>query len=130
MIMDCKEIRNRLLEGGPEPPGADGHLAACPRCAAFARRLALARGALRDRGCDALPDGGFAARVAARLPRRPVGGELLGWAAVRTLPAALLLALVLAGMAAAETAPPDSLLVAEPSSSQLFAWSAQAGEIR
>jgi hypothetical protein len=110
----------------PKPSEVAAHLAACPGCTGFARRLALARGALREGGCEVLPDGGFAARLAARLPRRHPGGELLGWAALRALPAALLLALVLAGLAAAEISPPDSLLVDDPSTSQLLAWSAQA----
>ena len=123
MTMDCTAIKDRLVAGGdPAAPPLATHLAGCPGCAAFARRLALARRTLAEPACEVLPDPGFAARVTARLPRPT---DLMGWAAVRALPAAILLALVLAGLGAADVTPPTSLLVDEPSSSQLLAWSAQ-----
>jgi hypothetical protein len=129
MTMEHDTIKDRLLAGeDPATPGLASHLAGCPGCAEFARRLGLVRGTLRQPGGDVLPDPGFAARVMARLPR---SADLLGWAALRALPAALLLALILAGLSAADIAPPASLLVDEPSSSQLLAWSAQApGDLR
>jgi hypothetical protein len=122
--MRCSRIENRLLAGEPPNGGAlAAHLASCDRCAAFARRLALAHLCLQQHGPEAQPDGAFVAGVMARLPRSP---EVLGWIAVRALPAALLLALLLIGFGAAESSPsPVSMLFEEPSRNQLLAWSMQ-----
>ena len=56
-------------------------------------RLLQARLLLQRHHANVEPDAGFADRVAARLKRDPA--EMLGWAALRLLPASLLLALVL-----------------------------------
>lgn len=56
------------------------------------RRIELARDALRDHHARLEPDAGFAARVLARLPAAP---DPLRWAALRLLPAALAVALLL-----------------------------------
>ena len=61
-------------------------------------RLAEARRWLREHHAGVEPDSGFAARVAARLSRDPA--EDLGRAALRLLPAAIALGLVLAWLAA------------------------------
>jgi hypothetical protein len=139
---DCRRFREQLCEppapaghGAPAAPAADWvsrHLASCPDCAAFARRLELARQALAGpRSAPAIePDPYFPARVLARIARP---AELIGWAAFRALPAALGLALALAWLglsAPAPPAPPPSPLLAEPpSSEQLLAWSSLSPEV-
>jgi hypothetical protein len=71
------------------------HLEGCAACADYARRLADAVGALADHHAGAEPDAAFAARVVTSLPARD---DALGRAAMRLLPAALALVLVLAGL--------------------------------
>ncbi len=113
-----------------------GHLASCADCAAFARRLELVRQALASplatsEGGEIEPDAQFAARVLARVARP---AELIGWAAFRTLPAALGLALALAGLGwlglpGAAAAPPSPLVDELPSSDQLLTWSSLPPEV-
>jgi hypothetical protein len=84
--MDCRTVKDRLMRSERDGEAA-AHLDACPECAAFARRLALAREALGEPAApaDAMePDASFALRVVQRLPRP---AEVLGWAALRSLPA-------------------------------------------
>jgi len=138
---DCRRLREQLCE--PAAPGGHGaptsdraarHLASCPDCAAFARRLELARQALAGpRPAPAIePDPYFPARVLARIARP---AELIGWAAFRALPAALGLALALAWLglsmpASSPPTPPASPLLDEPpSSEQLLAWSSLSPEV-
>jgi hypothetical protein len=137
----CRRLREQLCE--PAPPAGDDalaaeraarHLASCPDCAAFARRLELARQALAGpRPAPAIePDPYFPARVLARIARP---SELIGWAAFRALPAALGLALALAWLglsmpASPPPTPPASPLLDEPpSSEQLLAWSSLSPEV-
>jgi hypothetical protein len=77
------------------------------------------------------PDAHFPARVLARVARP---ADLIGWAAFRALPAALGLALALAGLGLlglppAAAAPPSSLLDEPPSSDQLLTWSSLSPEV-
>jgi hypothetical protein len=146
---DCRRLREQLCEpaapaghGAPAPTaltaltgdGASRHLASCPDCAAFARRLELARQALAGPGLAPAiePDSYFPARVLARIARP---SELIGWAAFRALPAALGLALALAwlGLSAPSSSPPtppaSPLLDEPPSSEQLLAWSSLSPEV-
>ena len=150
----CRRVRDQLCQpaAAGSASGVTGHLASCPDCAAFARRLELAREALRrPPGAPAMPenpenpvnpanpenpenlepDPYFAVRVLARVARP---ADLLGWAAFRTLPAALGLALALAGLGwlglpAATAAPASPLLDEPPSSDQLLTWSSLSPEI-
>ncbi|MBV8200109.1 MAG: hypothetical protein JOZ15_05735 [Acidobacteria bacterium] len=165
----CRRVRDQLCQpaAAGSASGVTGHLASCPDCAAFARRLELAREALRrPPGAPAMPvnlenpelpvnldnpanpvnpvnpanpenpeniepDPYFAQRVLARLARP---ADLLGWAAFRTLPAALGLALALAGLGwlglpAVTAAPASPLLDEPPSSDQLLTWSSLSPEI-
>lgn len=120
------------------PDAMSRHLASCPGCAAFARRLELVRAALAAPPPAAVvePDPHFAARVLARLARP---SELIGWAAFRALPAALGLALALAWLGltaptsptlpAPATAAASPLLDEPPSSEQLLAWSSMSPEV-
>jgi hypothetical protein len=151
---DCRRLREQLLCEPAAPaghraaiadvaPGAHAadtadiaarHLASCPDCAAFARRLELARQALAGpRPSPAIePDPYFPARVLARIARP---SELIGWAAFRALPAALGLALALAWLglstpsSSSPTPPASPLLDEPPSSEQLLAWSSLSPEV-
>jgi hypothetical protein len=93
---DCRTVRDRLTRserGGETAAAHRAHVKTCAECAAFARRLALAREVLRQPAAPAMePDASFALRVVERLPRP---AELLGWAALRALPAAVALVLAL-----------------------------------
>lgn len=150
----CRRVREQLCEPGAGAAdgmadGVAGHLASCADCAAFARRLELVRRALgrplavsdrggdgggEDRGMDRgaiEPDPLFPARVLARIARP---AELIGWAAFRALPAALGLALALAGVGllglpGAAAAPASPLLDEPPSSDQLLTWSSLSPEV-
>jgi hypothetical protein len=121
--MECRELKSRLMAGEMSTSTDLAlHLAGCRECARFERRWELVRLGVGRPAEEHIGDGSFTARVVASLPRTP---EVLGWVALRALPAALLLALVLAGLGAAEVPPPVSLLFDEPSPSQLLAWSVQ-----
>ncbi|MGB5813644.1 MAG: hypothetical protein WBH85_06020 [Thermoanaerobaculia bacterium] len=108
--MNCAQVRKRLADEQVETPSAGvlEHLAECPGCARFADRLHMASELLRDHHAGAEPDAGFSARVVAALPNS--SPDVLGWAAIRLLPATLALALVLTVWALAATPSPTSLL--------------------
>jgi hypothetical protein len=138
----CRRVRESLCEADArELRDAAEHLAGCAACSAFARRLDLARRELALPLSSAEPDPLFPARVVARIERP---AELIGWAAFRALPAALGLALVLAGTAGwlglaggagSSGAPPPptppgaAVLDGPPSSDQLLAWASQSPEV-
>jgi hypothetical protein len=146
----CRRVRERLCAGSSAGGAASrsdqtdrthrrmaealGHVESCAACADFARRLDLARQALgfaQSPPWALQPDPGFPARVVA-LIERPA--ELLGWAAFRTLPAALGLALALAwlGFTSQPPAAAPALTALEepsPSTDQLIAWSAGSPEV-
>jgi len=142
--MDCRRLREQLCRPAgdagapgvaPTADGASRHLASCPDCAAFARRLEQVRQALaRPLSEPAIEPGPhFPARVLARIARP---SELMGWAAFRALPAALGLALALAwlGLSTPASPPPpvpapSPLLDEPPSSEQLLAWSSLSPEV-
>ncbi len=112
--MNCDDIRTRLTastrsESAPALIGR--HLAQCPACAAFARRVADAQQALNRHHAGIEPDAGFAARVVAALPQPPAP---LTWAAMRLLPAALALVLVLAGWVLIDTSRPSTVADQSP----------------
>jgi hypothetical protein len=95
----CATVRRRLIEHRRDS-AIEGHLETCGACATFAaRRAALATALGADREAH-LPDPAFSARV---LARRGGPIELLGLAAWRLMPAALVLALAAAWLSA--TAP-------------------------
>lgn len=91
------------------------HPAECAECARFAAKLAAAREALRDHHANVEPDAGFAARVAVRLRTDPAGD--LGHAALRLLPATLMLLAVLAWIAFR-----SEPLPADPSPQDVLGW--------
>jgi hypothetical protein len=104
------------------------HHDACAECAAFARRLVLAREALGEpaASADAMePDGSFALRVVQRLPRP---AEVLGWAALRSLPAAVALVLALLWLGISQPPEPGDLLAESPSADAVLTYAALAPE--
>jgi len=122
--MRCTEIRERLTRRSDDPEVAS-HLDACAACARYAARLAAAR-ALLARETGTLPDAGFARRVVSRLPS---SAQVLGWAALRALPAAIVLALAIGAVGAFEMPSAESsLLNDEASSEALLAYAALPGD--
>jgi predicted anti-sigma-YlaC factor YlaD len=119
--MNCAQVQERLADARAEPPSARvlEHLEECPGCARFADRLHMAKELLRDYHAGAEPDAGFAARVVAALPDST--SEVLGWAAIRLLPATLALALVLTLWALVVTPSPTSL-VNQSADEDLWSW--------
>lgn len=89
--MSCRRTR-RLLQLHPGRREVRDHLALCPACTGFAARLAEVERALAAHRATELPPAGFSRRIAARLPPPE---DLVGWAALRLLPATLALVLLL-----------------------------------
>ncbi len=129
--MRCTIARHRLtagVHGAPPPADLASHLAACPTCGAFAARLDAARSALASVPTPVEPDPAFARRVAARLAQtRPSPSDDLGWAALRLLPAALALVVILAGWGLATSPSPVELLADQPEADAL-SWALGDGE--
>ena len=95
--MNCRSAQKRLTsERTGDREGLEAHLAECDDCSRLASRLDLARQALEEHHTDVAPDGAFAARVMSDLPQP---SPTLGWAAVKLLPAAAALLLVLSAWA-------------------------------
>ena len=119
--MNCNDLRHRLT-GRDAVAHAGGaireHLSGCPACAVFARRLDAARQLFGRQHVGIDPDAGFAARVIAALPRR---GGVLEWAALKLLPAALALAMILAGWVLVEGRGNGSLPEQSPTD-DLLGW--------
>jgi hypothetical protein len=122
--MGCTEIRDRLTR---QVRGAEiaSHLASCSACARFAARLAEARALLAREGAI-LPRAGFARRVVARLP---TSAQVLGWAALRALPAAIVLALALGALGVVQMPSAESSLLNDDASPEvLLTYAAMPGE--
>lgn len=124
--MRCAEVRERLLQGATAATtaGLDEHLHGCSRCAAFAADAAAFRAGLRARQAGIEPGPEFAARVVARLPGTP---EMLGWASLRLLPAALALAALLSWYGTTH-GPGLTDLLLHPEDPQLLTYVALGGE--
>ena len=119
--MACGQVRPQLTDRQADTPdaGVFEHLEECPACSRFAERMRLAEDLFHDHHAGIEPDAGFAGRVVAALPTS--SSELLGWAAMRLLPATLALALVLTVWALAATPSPTSL-VQESVEGDLWSW--------
>lgn len=122
----CGRARRELLRGVDRVSGATArHLETCPGCAGFAARFSAAREHLAAHRAPAVPDAGFAARVAAALPARRAA-DAMSWAALRLLPAAVALALVLGVWSWIATSSPASL--AEPApTDDVLSWVLENG---
>ncbi|MDH3403246.1 MAG: hypothetical protein OES32_10465 [Acidobacteriota bacterium] len=90
--MNCRRARDLLTAGRATGGAARRHVESCADCERFARRLVAVETALGSHHAGLRPPAGFAAGVRARLPS---GDGLIGWAALRLLPATLVLVLLL-----------------------------------
>lgn len=124
--MECREIRDDLTTGGGRVPPVElaTHLGDCAACARFAERALLA-GELLGQRLEVEPDAGFVARVVGALPEP---SSVLGWAALRVLPATLALALVLGGWTLWRTQMP-SQLVQESPDDDVLTWVMETEEV-
>lgn len=122
----CAGARKELLRGVDRvSPSAARHLESCAECADFATRFATTRDGLRRHRARVLPDAGFAARVTAALPAADSGDEV-SRAALRLLPAAIALTLVLGVWAWLGTSSPASLAETAPTD-DVLAWVLENG---
>ena len=122
--MNCDTVQKVLMdEGARRGAGFDEHLERCSECARFAERLAIAQAALQDHHADVEPDSTFAGRVVANLPQP---SPVLGWAAVRLLPAATALLLVLSAWAWFGTDTPSETVASAPTD-DLVSWVLENG---
>lgn len=122
----CSKARAELLRGVDRVSGgAARHLEGCEACRSFAERFAVAHGSLRHHGARVTPDAGFSARVTAALPAPESGGDMT-WAALRLLPAAVALALILGAWSWLRTSWPSDLEAAAPSD-DVLSWVLESG---
>ena len=94
--MECREARSLLTGGavdGGTPAGVEKHLEACPACVRYATRMRATRSYFKRRA-DVEPHPAFAARVVQQLGRER--SDVLGQAALRLMPVAFAMLLVLA----------------------------------
>jgi len=126
--MDCREAREQLTRSAGESQGAAlrEHVGACPECGRYRERSEAARDWFRQHQAEVEPNAGFAARVAARIDERPV--DVLGWAAVRLLPATLVLVVVL-GWLASGRSPDFASIDAGDSGDDLLTWVLDGSEV-
>jgi len=93
------------------------------------RRLERARGYFRAHHAGVEPDAAFAGRVVARL--EPRTADLLGWAALRLLPATLALVLVLAWFSLRPAATTQVASADSGTSDDVLTWLLEEpGEVR
>jgi predicted anti-sigma-YlaC factor YlaD len=122
--MNCDTVQKILMdEQARRGPEIDEHLEECAACTRFAERLSIARQALEEHRAHVMPDDAFAARVVAELPQP---SPVLGWAAVRLLPAAAALLLVLSAWAWFGTGTPSEMVATAPTD-DLVSWVLETG---
>lgn len=127
--VDCAAARRELLRGVDRVSGrVSRHLGDCAGCAAFTERFAAARTGFRRHHAGAVPDAGFAARVTAALPgeKDSGGADAVTWMALRLLPAAVALALVLGAWSWMATSRPSDL-AASATTDDVLAWVLENG---
>ena len=115
--MSCDDIRIRLTSGNTEALEVSEHVARCDACERYAARIGIARQLFREHHGNVEPDEHFAGRVAARLHVQPA--PMLGWAAVRILPATFALLMILAWLSWQATSHPASSFLASPTEDPL-----------
>jgi len=120
--MTCRQFRDHLTAERPDSQSGalQAHVESCAACRRYAARLEAARNLLRSHRTEVEPDPAFAARVSEQLREAPA--EILGWAALRLLPATLVLVLVLA-WCVFSAAPEATYANEDPSPTEdLFTW--------
>jgi anti-sigma factor RsiW len=123
--MNCDKARTELVDGSDRDRGAlMRHLERCPACARYSERLERVQEVLGHHHAGVTPDPAFAARVVARLPQR---SPVLGWAALRLLPVATALLLVLSAWAWLGTGTATEMTAAAPTD-DLVSWVLENGE--
>jgi hypothetical protein len=124
--MKCNTVQMALMEDGDRDEAAvERHLGECKVCKRFVERLEVAERALADHHGNVVPDSTFAARVVSELPQP---SPVMGWAALRLLPAAAALLLALSAWVWLGTAPPAELTVSAPTD-DLVSWVLEDGEV-
>ena len=117
--MNCDTVQKILLdERATLGSDASAHLEKCPVCTRFAERIAMAHELLSSHHAGVEPDPAFASRVVANLPQP---SPILGWAALRLLPAATALLLVLSAWVWFGTSTPSELVASAPTD-DLVGW--------
>lgn len=128
--MSCRRVRRilaRPAEPGPtERTEVSDHLAACSECRRLAAELERVRGSLEGHHAGVRPDAGFAAGVLERVAREDAHRaglvDDLGWAALRLLPAAVLLAGALSWPAFRPSGAGLALLLPQPDDGTVAAF--------
>jgi hypothetical protein len=117
--MNCDTVQKTLIvESARRGVEIAEHLEGCAACSRFAERLAMAHETLETHHAGVRPDPAFAARVVANLPEP---SPVLGWAALRLLPAATALLLVLSAWVWFGTDTPSEMVAAAPTD-DLVSW--------
>ena len=123
--MNCDKVQKLLMDERTRLGGeAAEHLQGCSKCDRFAARLAIAQQALEEHHAGVRPDAAFAARVVANLPQP---SPLLVWAALRLLPAATALLLVLSASVWFGTGTPSEMVASAPTD-DLVSWVLENGD--
>ena len=124
--MNCDKARRELVAGGQRQQGSLArHLEECAACAGYSKQLERLEEALAHHHAGVTPDPAFAARVVANLPRR---APVLGWAAVRLLPVATALLLVLSAWVWLGTGTPAEMAAVSPTD-DLVSWVLENGDV-
>ncbi len=123
MSTSCRQARDELLRPHGErrisARRLEVHLGECSACARFAARAEQATRLLEERSSTPIADDGFAHRVMGALPA--TGEDVFAWAALRALPAALALALLLGAWSWSATGSPTAVIEESPTD-DLVAW--------
>ena len=123
--MNCYSVQRDLMAGRVRDRGMlEEHLNECSACARFARRFEHLEQVLKDHHTGVTPDPAFAVRVVAALPER---SPVIGWAALRLLPATTALLLVLSTWVWFSTGKPAEMTAAAPTD-DLVSWVLENGE--
>lgn len=97
--MKCQTFKKRWFErdglGAVEDADLMRHRADCAVCREMSARLDALRQEARSLHAGVQPDAGFSAGVLQRIEATPDSVEILGWAAWRMLPAAMVLLVTL-----------------------------------
>ena len=124
--MNCDSVRKALTEERHQNRTLlRQHLSECEACARFAGRLEVAEQALSGHHVNVTPSADFAARVVSKLPKP---APVMAWAALRLLPAAAALLLVLSAWVWLATATPAELTASAPTD-DLVSWVLENGEV-